>query len=423
MRILLKKTFDVLYYTPRFYPAIAGAEFYILNLAMKMHHDSRKILVLCSSAVDYKAIHNPNGLKITPNHPNYTSYKRIPILRASPEYSYDFQVFQDLLFASSFPLDIPVEDLLKIGPNHTRFMLNNFNQNLWETKIIHSAYLPYATILFASLYSRKMHIPSVCTPFFHISNPRYQNDKIIPILNLYDRVITCTNAESNYLSQKGISKTKLITIPMGVDYKLYEPSQKTRSGKLKSFTTAFSLQKPFVLYCGYKNYEKGAISVLKAARICSVDLAYVFIGPSTTAFDIELKKTRSLGIKVYNITPDNLNGYYDWRKISAFQECEFFVMPSRSDAYGIAYLEAWASKKAVIGADTAVMKEVIQHNKDGLLVEFDNPPLLANAIQYLFENRQKSNEMGLVGYYKVKKNNTWDIIYKKTMDVYNQLIN
>ena len=48
------------------------------------------------------------------------------------------------------------------------------------------------------------------------------------------------------------------------------------------------------------------------------------------------------------------------------------LMPSRSDAYGISYLEAWASKKPVIGADTPVMREVIQHEKDGLLVKFDD---------------------------------------------------
>ena len=55
-----------------------------------------------------------------------------------------------------------------------------------------------------------------------------------------------------------------------------------------------------------------------------------------------------------------------------------YVMPSRSDAYGISYLEAWASKKPVIG-QIPVMREVIQHEKDGLLVQFDDISGIAGA--------------------------------------------
>ncbi len=125
---------------------------------------------------------------------------------------------------------------------------------------------------------------------------------------------------------------------------------------------------------------------------------------------------------VLNLTPDNLKGYYDWRKISAFQECEMYVMPSRSDAYGISYLEAWASKKPVIGADTPVMREVIQHEKDGLLVKFDDISGIAESIVELFENKQKTNEMGLSGYSKIRKHNSWEIVGLKTKEVYDQLI-
>jgi glycosyltransferase involved in cell wall biosynthesis len=212
---------------------------------------------------------------------------------------------------------------------------------------------------------------------------------------------------------------------MGVDLSLYESPRRTRSGKIKSFRKAFGLTKPFILYCGYKNYEKGAISLLQAAlkvQTQNPNLMYVFIGPSTSAFDSEIKKVRHQGVSILNLTPDNLRGYYDWRKIAAFQECEMYVMPSRSDAYGISYLEAWASKKPVIGADTLVMREVICHEKDGLLVEFDNSSELSKAILSLYENPQKEKEMGLRGYEKTKKHNTWKKVFKKTMSVYSQLV-
>ncbi len=427
MRILLKNTIDILYYIPRFYPAISGAEFYILNIAKHMRSISKNIEILCSTSVDFKGLHSKDGYHIKPNNPYYFSYENIPITRISPEYHSNPQEFDHFAAGITFQLSESVEKILEQGPIHTKYfikLLNKFKSQDLSYKLIHSSYLPYATVLYSLIYSKKVNIPSICTPFVHIFNPRYQNDYFIPILKQYNHIITCTNTEKEYLKRKGISENKITTIPMGVDYQLYEIPPKTRTGKLKSFKSTFKISSPFVLFCGYKNYEKGALRVLRAAILSYKKipkLSYVFIGPSTTAFDIEVKKARKHGVPILNIGPDNLKGYYDWRKISAFQECEFYIMPSRSDAYGISYLEAWASKKPVIGIDTPVMREVIQHKKDGLLVEFDNIPQISEAIEQLFSDKEKAREMGLSGSNKVRRCNSWKDIHKKTMLLYNNL--
>jgi len=428
MRIPLKKSSDIIYYTPRFYPSISGAEFYIMNLANQMHASDRKVQILCSTAIDFKGIRSRKGLHVENNHPNYSSYKGIPIHRIVPEFTIDMQEFNQLLKGNDVWDNSNYKSLLENGPNHTKFFLNllkNRKTIIFTGKIIHSSYLPYAPILFSSIYSHHLNIPSVCTPFIHMNNPRYQKTTYEQILKTYNRIITCTETEKTYLIQKGVSQNKIVTIPMGVDYRLYESPPTTRSGKLKSFKNAFGIKNPFVLFCGYKNFEKGAINLLHAAILTKKALSklmYVFIGPSTPAFDIELKKARKYGISVLNLTPDNLKGYYDWRKISAFQECEMYAMPSRSDAYGISYLEAWASKKPVIGADTPVMREVIQHGKDGLLVEFDDISGISECIKNLSENKQKTKDMGLLGYSKIRKQNSWELVGLKTKEVYDELI-
>lgn len=428
MRIQLKKSYDIIYYTPRFYPSISGAEFYIMNLANQMHSSHRKVQILCSTAIDFKGIRSREGLHVNNNHPNYNSYNGIPIHRIIPEFTINMQEFNQLIEFNNLWDNSNFKNLLDNGPNHTKFfknLLENRNTTPFSGKLIHSTYLPYATVLFSLIYSHQMNIPSVCTPFIHMNNPRYKKGAFESILKYYNRIIVCTETEKAYLIQKGISQNKIATIPMGVDYRLYETPPKTRSGKQKSFKIAFGIKNPFVLFCGYKNFEKGAINLLHAAILTKKKLPtlmYVFIGPSTTAFDIELKKARHNGISVLNLTPDNLKGYYDWRKISAFQECEMYVMPSRSDAYGISYLEAWASKKPVIGADTSVMREVIHHEKDGLLVEFDDISGIAESIVTLFENEQKTKEMGFSGYSKIRKQNSWELIGVKTKEVYDELI-
>ena len=81
MRIQLKKSIDIIYYLPRFYPSISGAEFYIMNLVNQMHLSQIKVQILCSTAIDFKGIRSREGLHVDSSHPNYKSYKSIPIHR------------------------------------------------------------------------------------------------------------------------------------------------------------------------------------------------------------------------------------------------------------------------------------------------------------------------------------------------------
>lgn len=216
---------------------------------------------------------------------------------------------------------------------------------------------------------------------------------------------------------------------MGVNFKKFnQSSEQTKNDfrfKRKFFRTNEKDYK-MVLFCGYKNFEKGAISILKTIpNILKKfpQVYFVFIGPSTIAFNRELSKLRKIiEPRIVNLTPDNLKGYYDPIKIAAFKESDIFLMPSRSDAYGIAYLEAWASGKPVIGANIGATPEVISNNFDGLLVEFNNYEDIAKKVVTLLKNERLSNKMGQEGKKKVQESLSWYDVAKKTHQVYMELI-
>ena len=126
-------------------------------------------------------------------------------------------------------------------------------------------------------------------------------------------------------------------------------------------------------------------------------------------------------MRIINFTPENLTGYYDKKKIAAFKETDVFLMPSRSDAFGIAFLEAWASKKPVIGANIGATPEVIKDNIDGLLVEFDNPREIAEKVIYLLKKKNIRRKLGTQGENKVIKNYTWEHVVDKTVNLYKEL--
>ncbi|MHA1981433.1 MAG: glycosyltransferase family 4 protein, partial [Promethearchaeota archaeon] len=397
---------DVNLFTPRFFPSIAGGEFYFLKLAELLKNQYGDLLsITTSNAIDFKALKHPEGRLINKRDTNFSSYHQLPINRIIIDHNInkDSEFFQnelkkldDLLHEVGLNIDSTIlAQFLANGPNLTNYFKNQLNLSIKSDKlvkpsesVVHSTYLPYNMLVYSLIYAKSYGIKSFCTPFFHIENPRYFKEEYWKILTYFDGIIACTKVEREYLIEKGINPQKITVIPMGVDYNLYSKPVKSKTGKTKSFKNKFGIKNPFIFYCGYKNHEKGALALLKTAALTAKNdkFDYVFIGPSTTAFDFELKNARKEGARIINLSPGNMTGYFDWRKISAFQECSIFVMPSRSDAYGMVYLEAWAAGKPVIGANTPVMQEVIQHNVDGILVDFDDSQQLAKEIIKMMDN-------------------------------------
>ena len=98
-------------------------------------------------------------------------------------------------------------------------------------------------------------------------------------------------------------------------------------------------------------------------------------------------------------------------------------MPSRTDAFGISFLEAWAAGSPVIGARIGATPEVIEENVDGLLVEFNDPKDIAQKVILLLKNKKLRRKLGSVGQSKVSQKYTWDIITRETHLIYQSLIN
>ncbi|MFW9773263.1 MAG: glycosyltransferase family 4 protein [Candidatus Heimdallarchaeota archaeon] len=428
---------EVLLLPTRFFPSISGAEFYFQRLAEILTSNyNYSIDIYTSNAIDFKALRSSSGKIITKHDKYFFNVNNLKINRFPVEYGiHENDILDKLKSIPAFiELNLPDKSLKKFinnGPFLDSLLDSLLGKFDLHYDLIHTTFFPYFNCVISLIIGKAINKPVICTPFFHFSNPRYLDNELIEVLKKFDYIIACTNLEKKFLTQEcDINPEKIKVIPMGVDYEQFKNFPQ-KSPKIGYFKQKFFNEKEkkyrLILFCGYKNYEKGALSILKAIPYIlkkKKKIYYVFIGPSTIAFNKELSKISKLNnSRIINFSPDNMTGYFDKKKIAAFKEADIYLMPSRSDAFGISFLEAWAAGKPVIGARIGATPEVIRENIDGLLVEFDNPIDIAQKVNLLLKNKKLKKKLGSNGQLKVIQNYTWEKVAQKTHSLYQQILN
>jgi glycosyltransferase involved in cell wall biosynthesis len=74
--------------------------------------------------------------------------------------------------------------------------------------------------------------------------------------------------------------------------------------------------------------------------------------------------------------------------------CELLVLPSRSEPFGIALIEAMACRKPVVAAAVGGIREIVTSGEDGLLVPPEDPGALAAAIGAVLRDRALGRRLG-----------------------------
>jgi glycogen(starch) synthase len=407
--------------SPRYFPAISGSEFYIQELSEILQRRNHIIKVFCSNAIDFHVLGSPKGKSIK----EYRSkINGVEIYRSKIKYvpgislffNKTYHPYKNLLkHLAQWPIPLSSTlNLLTNGPFAPELPLLMLRD---QPDIIHSICMPFATNLFALLVGKLKRIPTICTPFYHFGNPRYHNPDYIKFLTKFDKILTCSQSESLYLMRNGLSKDKIHRIHMGINPRKY------LKAKAEKFRKQFDISEdtPIVLFCGYKNFEKGAITLLLSIKNVVKkypNCVFTFIGPSTTAFNRVKKNLGPLRKHIINL---GVVPYYSQVKLNAFAAQTLYTMPSRSDAFGIAFLEAWMNKKPVVGANMGATPEIIDNGKEGALVPFHAPIKLAKTICHLLGNPKEAERLGANGYEKVK-DYTWDSVATTVEEIYRELL-
>ena len=104
-------------------------------------------------------------------------------------------------------------------------------------------------------------------------------------------------------------------------------------------------------------------------------------------------------------------------KADAYAAADVFCLPSRFEAFGIAYVEAWSYGLPVVAGDCAAVAELVRDGKDGLLVAH-SPEAVIRAILTLLEDDEARARMGAAGRERQKKEFTWNRVARMHQSVF-----
>lgn len=108
---------------------------------------------------------------------------------------------------------------------------------------------------------------------------------------------------------------------------------------------------------------------------------------------------------------------------TVWRRAHIAVLPSRHEGLPKSLLEAAACGRPLIATDVPGCREIVIHEKTGLLVPIDNPQALATALLRLVRSSQQRVRFGVAARRLVDEQFSADLVGKATVALYQRLLN
>jgi glycosyltransferase involved in cell wall biosynthesis len=368
----------------------------------------------------------------------------VDIAREISELGHDVTIYTtDLDFSNGsnkFNKKLPrIEQFMnfKINRSHNWFSIKLFffNPSIYKQlkndkpDIIHTIGLRSFQSLVSWLISKKYNIPLVVSdqggltthPFLKSSSLLFkliykiQNYFIKQILK-QSSGISSANEYENKIFLDMYPNGKITIIRNGVNLKSLVSQ--------KFFKKTYKINSNFFLFVGRFSKSKGIENLINAINLIKNDLKSkktqlvimgVDFGYQDEMFSLIKKLDLSNQIIVIKNPPRE-------DVISAYGESEFLVLPSQWELSPLVPLESFAFKKPVISTNAHGIPYTVQDNKNGLLVDPENPVQLSNAIIKLLDDASLRDNLGLSGYNFVQKECNCVSMAKSHLELYENIL-
>ncbi len=173
----------------------------------------------------------------------------------------------------------------------------------------------------------------------------------------------------------------------------------------------------FILYVGRLSSEKGInilLDSLKNLKTSNLTLKIIGEGDVSKLIETYIGK----GFRIELLGRLSISDTYD-----IIGNSSALIIPSEwNEPFGRVIVEAFAKGTPVIGANVGGITELIEDGVNGFLFKNGDSLDLAKKIDYLFENKDRINELGLAGRSSFLQYYTSEVNYRMLMEIYSRVL-
>jgi glycosyltransferase involved in cell wall biosynthesis len=230
------------------------------------------------------------------------------------------------------------------------------------------------------------------------------------------KYIAVSAAIRQVMTGDGIQPERIAVVHSGIDVSRFDQQQDP-----SSIRTEFNLQpgRPILGNIGRLETVKGQavlIDAMPTVLKAFPEALLLLVGGGEPKVALE-RKCRELGIESSVV----FAGFRDDIP-KLLQLFDVFVMPSLAEGLGTSVLDAMAAGVPVIASHVGGIPEIVENEKNGLLVPPRNPPALAAAIIRLLRNRSERASLAAAGRSTVEKKFTVNTMVEGNISVYEKVL-
>jgi len=243
-----------------------------------------------------------------------------------------------------------------------------------------------------------------------------------------DLVVTVSNSMKEELIELGFPAEKIRVVYNGVDPQKYS-REAVSEEKIQEVRQRYWLKNNdvMILFLGRLVWVKGVDKLVAAMphvlqKIPNAKLVIVGLGEMR-----EYLERMVQNLKLQDVVKFRFEFIPEEERIAHYAACDAAVFPSVYEPFGIVALEAMSMQKPVVVGASGVsgMREVVApsgQEQCGFHVNPNDPNDIAWGIISAVQDPQRKLQLGQNGRNKVLKEFSWDEIAKKTIQVYNELL-
>jgi glycosyltransferase involved in cell wall biosynthesis len=232
----------------------------------------------------------------------------------------------------------------------------------------------------------------------------------LQVLQMADAIVAVSHEIKSELLQHGFAPERIHLIPNGVDLEMFRRTRPFPSNPKKRF-----------ILLGRRTPQKGIDTALMAVKILvdkglAANLELYLYGWDYAEWDYR-QMARDLEVDRYvKFLP------FENNVLEVYQESYCLILPSVGEGLSNVLLEAMAMEMPVIASRVSGTVEVVDHQKDGLLLPPGSPEALASAMEVILSQSELAIARGRQARLKVQTHYSLDAVAGKYADLYGSLM-